>query len=157
MKRIKPGVIFLATGLAACSGPMVQVKHDRVVPFDTLKTYAWQVETPESQIRSDVDQVLAAKGFHAAPDKDADLLLDYEVTSREEVDASHLKNYDTAQFYGLTSTWGTLTLRMQRQASPLVVWEGSVQATIDEAKSPEERKLRLRAAIEALLKKFPPK
>jgi len=147
---------------------MVQSHYDRSVNFGDLHQYAWQPgagrlepslkeeSALDPEIRSAVETALTAKQVHRTAPEKADFLLDYHVSAEEKVDA-HLKHQATAEFMGLTYTLGTLSLRMTRGTPTAVIWEGSVQASIDRAYSAEERRRRLSQAINELLKKFPPK
>ena len=161
--------LSLAMWMAACSGPMIQTHYDHSVDFRDLHTYAWKLmaghlqldrglppdPTLAGRIRSAVDDVLQAKGFHAVPEKNADLQLDFSASAEEKVNA-RLDEYQTAELMGLTYTLGTLTLSMTRGTPPVVVWNGVAQANIDMSRPLEERNQKLREAVQKLLAKFPP-
>jgi hypothetical protein len=169
-KRYSSGmaILFLAFGLVACSGPMVNIRYDHSQAFETIKSFAWVSQTNgapsahaknpdlDRRIRSAIETTLQAKGLHSVPEQEANVFLDYRVSKTEEASATHVNDYATAEFMGLTDTLGRLDLVMRRPSSPAVIWQGSAQATIDMTWPPEKWNAKVEEVVHALLKKFPP-
>lgn len=147
--------------------------------FSKYKTFKWvdikgtdQLnQIADGQLKSAVDQELAAKGLHRTEADNADLLVGYQVSIGHE---KEITSYDSGWGYGAgwgrygyggggisTSTTSTIVtgqvdLDMYDRADKKLVWRGSASKTLDTNAKPEKREKNLRKGIAKLLKNYPP-
>lgn len=165
--------------LAAC-GPMLDVRfdYDTSADFSRLRTYAWLQQPSsaprdprihsdllDSRVRSAVNDELHAKGY-AESAETPDFRVAYHVVLKERVAATA---FPTSYGYGLgrwpaasevqvaTYEEGTLLLDVVDGQTNELVWRGAASARIDPDRTPQERTELIRAAVEKMLKDFPPK
>jgi Domain of unknown function (DUF4136) len=147
--------------------------------FSKYKTFKWvdikgadQLnQIADGQLKSAVDQELAAKGLHRTEADNADLFVGYQVSIGHE---KEITSYDSGWGYGAgwgrygyggggisTSTTSTIVtgqvdLDMYDRADKKLVWRGSASKTLDTNAKPEKREKNLRKGIAKLLKNYPP-
>ena len=171
----------------ACASVRVMTDYDDGVDFAERSAFAW-LEPPlreearaergdgadpfthntllDGRVRQDVEAWLAAHGYRiASGDESPDLLLRYEVVSREVTRDSPVfvsggfghygYGYGSAVGYAHTNTYqeGTLILDMIDPATQRIAWRGwGVSASRDAYMSP----YRLQETISAILDRYPP-
>lgn len=168
-------VVGLTVATMGCSGISTTSDWDETFDFSGLSTYAWMDQGVEGGVSEimlrrmymAVDENLAAKGFSKADPYSADVLFAYHTGTQDQ------QQYDTYG-YGAGGWWGgywgggmtTTTVRTYTEGTLILdvidreknelVWRGSASKTIDEMDSPEQRVSTIEAAVEKLLKDFPP-
>ena len=149
---------LLVTVLGGCASDGVEVStaFDPLTPFPRQATWLWDraashiPDDPrfaqldiEPLIQETASEALAARGY------------------QQGQGSGHYKlSYQLAAFSWIGGTEsrsiGTLSLTLVEAASGRRVWMGFVRADILVGLSREERKVRLRSALDRLLEKFPP-
>jgi hypothetical protein len=116
-----------------------------------------------------VDRALAGRGIAKAATPPSDLHVSYYVllgaNSSAQTVGQFLRpapEWGVPPFAASTQSLeiyeqGTLILDMAAVAADRVIWRGSAQAKIDRQVSAASRDRRIRAAVDDMLKKFPPK
>ena len=183
--RLAFAVVLAAALGVACASVRVTTDYDEGVDFAQRATFAW-LEPPlreearsergdttdpfthntllDGRVRQEVESWLAAHGYRMArADESPDLLLRYEVVSREVTRDSPVfvsggfgrYGYGSAVGYAHTNTYqeGTLILDMIDPASERIAWRGWGVSTSREAYlSPDQ----LHASVNAILDRYPP-
>ncbi|MGH7289511.1 MAG: DUF4136 domain-containing protein [Myxococcota bacterium] len=144
--------------MACASGDAISVSstHDPLVRFPAQATFSWDdaaISMPDSAAidRQDTDalfkevanEAFAARGYRlAAPPTDYRLSYQYVVNTRIGADFS--------------KAVGSVSLLLVESASGRRVWLGFGRAEIHVGLTREERKARLREAVDRMLEAFPP-
>jgi hypothetical protein len=153
----------VAAVLLACLGcasgpaaPAVSSTYDPLFRFPAQARYAWDdaaIQLPEDPaidraetdalLREAADEAFAARGWgRAAPPAEFRLSYHYVVNTR--IAADYAKSV------------GSVSLLLVESASGRRVWMGFGRAEIYVGLTREERKARLRDALDRMLEKFPP-
>jgi hypothetical protein len=152
----------VAAALLACLGCAsddaipVSSTHDPLARFPAAATYAWddaatvlpddpQIDRAETDtlFKEVANEAFAARGYRvAAPPADYRLSYHYVVNTR--IAADYAKSI------------GSVSLLLVESASGRRVWLGFGRAEIYVGLTREERKARLRDALDRMLEKFPP-
>ena len=134
----------------------VSTNHDPLVDFPAQATYLWDDSANSFPNNPDIDrkemdalfkdvinEAFAARGYRVTTGQ-ADYRLSYQfaVQSRRGVEESF--------------AMGTLSLLLTEMGSGRRVWTGFGQAEVYTGLTPEERRARLRDAMERMLQNFPP-
>jgi hypothetical protein len=176
---MKTRLLALLVLMAAC-GPMIDVRsdYDPSADFAHLQTYAWLQQPSsaprdprihndllDSRVHSAVNDALHAKGYTEASEN-PDFRVAYQVVLREKVAAAA---FPTSYGYGLgrlpadsdvriaTYDEGTLLLDVVDGNTNELIWRGAASTRIDPDRTPQERTALIRAAVNEMLGKFPPK
>jgi len=165
--------------LTGCAGVQVTTDYDPSVDFTLLQDYAWmegEREQPsdprvdntllDTRIRNAIDAEMAAKGFDVTSADRADFLVGYHAAIQNKIDA-----YTMSNFGGYRPGWGTgysdvhvyeyeegsLVIDFVDPETGNLLWRGAAQAEVNRSLTPEKREMRIRAAVEKILARFPPK
>lgn len=168
-----PALLLLLT---ACGGYRVRTDYDRQADFHAYRTFSFtpgQDPGPEllmRRVQRAVGTEMAARGFTAAPDADADLLIRYQPVM-------HVKRGPVFSFgvgvgsYGpgggvgagvSRSTGGRpdlvadIALDILDARSRSVLWHGIAENAVGPSLSPEEADAAAQKAVKDLLSGFPP-
>ena len=172
----------LAVLLAGCSSFKVTDDYDPSADFAQFGSYAW-LPRPDAtetgartiddgllrqRIERATDEGLAAKGLRRvdAP-TDANLLVTSHISVEQKLRVNTTNygyGYGRWGYYGggYTDTTvdqyeeGTLILDFIDAKTKQLVWRGMAQSRLKEMATPEEREARVRAAVAAILEKYPP-
>jgi hypothetical protein len=122
----------------------------------------------EPVIKDAVARELPARGLTAAaPGQASDLFVNYYLLISTNMSAQTMGQFvptvpewGLPPFSGATQSLrvfekGSLVLDVTSVSSRALVWRGVAEAEIDRERTPEQREVRLRAAIADVLKKFP--
>jgi hypothetical protein len=158
---------LLLASLAACSGLSTSFDYDTKYDFGGRERYAWIEGEGSSltmtRIHAAVTDVLVGRGYEEV-DEGEQLVFTAAVSSQDRVqvaDYGYSYGYWGAP-YGPRDVRvyeyqeGTLVLDVFDATSKQLVWRGIASKVVDDAWSPERREEEVRAAVEALLAKFPP-
>ena len=162
--------------LLACTSFPVETDYDPLVQFSELHRYAWleREKTGDPRVDNDlldgrihraVDAVLKAKGYETAALGAADFAITYHLGTELKIDvqtyvdpypyrwqAGPWHAYTTVREYDV----GSLVLDIVNASEKRLIWRGTTRAVVELQGTPEEREARARAAVEAILAKFPP-
>ena len=143
--------VALTASLAGCTSFPVETDYDPEIDF----------------VRRAVDAALAAKGYRKTDDGSADFEVTYHVGVERQVDVqTYVDSYPRGYrwYSGPTQAYttvreydvGSLVLDIVSPSEKQLIWRGATQARINDAGTPEQREKRARAAVDAILAKFPP-
>lgn len=148
---------------AGCAGIAVAVEQDESVDLASYRTWSWieategetgdaELDEATAQIRRTVDEELASKGLHQAPQPEAGLLVAHQLGVEQKVDFTDPYYTDeVAKRYEEE----TLTLDFLDAETSEVVWRGTSRTRVRGSDSPAERAQRIEAAVDAILARFP--
>ena len=176
MKHATAVLLVLASMLSACSQLTVRTDYDRSVQFTGLRTYNWRPDTPPdtgdprfdtpwlgTRVRTAVNRVLAAKGYQKSTGGSPDFVVGYYLVLKERttdfVTINRRFGYGWGGFPETHSddyTQGTLLIDVIDPKTMQLMWRGSASGVVDRTASREKRERRITAAVDAVLKKFPP-
>jgi len=170
--------VCLALALAACNSIEVKQDWDPSESFGSLRTWAWQSQTPavsgdprvddplvHSRIQTAIESALTQKGLAKSSGK-PDVLVAYHIALQQKLDARTIyTGYGPYRgWYGVGGTetvvdtydLGTLLIDFVSPQSNNVIWRGTGQSRIQELRTPEERQARIQDAVDRILGQFPP-
>lgn len=169
-KRIQFLWLFVLALMAAAPvcAQKVKVQVNPNADFSSLKTYAWKRGAPAANpgtddfIRTHIDEQMAAKGFRAITEGEADFLMTYYAGLDVGVTAS---TYDyTWPVWAVTGTVpatsadasveGRLTVDMIDATGTHLLWRGQTRTLLQGYGDKTARKVA--NAIEKLFRQFPP-
>lgn len=173
--------LVLAACVAACAAamPSMEIRSDRnpAASFASYATYAWAtppLQAPQWpaqndrvsfdwQVRGLVDQQMARLGYQQVDATQADLLLEYGVSVREETMNDTFGAYAKYRAEGGSQSAGTawvmgyergvLTVDATDPRQRAIVWYGEASAVVN----PSLRAERLPKAIDEIFATFPPR
>jgi Domain of unknown function (DUF4136) len=166
--------MWLAVGVGRVAAQEVSSDFDKNADFSKYKTYKWvDIPSPEkldaltsSQLTGTLEVELTSKGLTKSASDDADLYVGYQVVSAK---GKPSKNFNIGASYGsepggnmatagasTTVHSGRLILDMYDASNKHLVWQGFVLNSIEEDAKPDKRQKHMNAAVEKLLKNYPP-
>lgn len=172
--------VALTASLAGCTSFPVETDYDPEIDFGSLGSYGWLEAKREktgdpridndlldARVRRAVDAALAAKGYRKTEGEPADFEVTYHVGVERQVDVqTYVDSYPRGYrwYSGPTQAYttvreydvGSLVLDIVSPSEKQLIWRGATQARINDAGTPEQREKRARAAVDAILAKFPP-
>ncbi len=168
MKKFPGMVVLLLLAASPVCAQKVKVQANPEADFTSLRTYAWKVGAPapnpgtDAFIRTHIEQLMAAKGFRAVPEGEADFFLTYFAGLDVGVTAS---TYDyTWPVWAVTGTVpatsadasveGRLTVDMIDKTGKRLLWRGQTKTLLQGYGDKTVKKVQ--KAIEKLFQKFPP-
>jgi len=175
MKVNKVLFVLFFIGFTASCATTYDVKHDydRQVNFSDLKTFDW-MQTPEraganslivQRVKNAVNAELKAKGLRMTSEN-PDLLIAEFHGKRDRVkvtdwgdgfDRGYRRgHWGTGGVSAYTYEEGSLILDFVDAKSKKLIWQGSAKARVDNVDSPEESEKLINAAVNDILKAYPP-
>ncbi len=174
-------VLVALPSLIGCATMAVDSDYDPAANFSGLKTYAWLPEPEtggdenkarnplmDAYIRTAIEQGLAAKGYTQSESPDFQVGYHASLAGKQSVQV-----YNT--YYGYGPGWygpaviapapvaqvyeyaeGTLLIDIVDPAARKLMWRGSANADLNRNPSTEEKQRKVDAAVEKILKRFPP-
>jgi len=177
--NVPRGMLLLCAVLLAAGCSSVSVSHDfdSKADFASLRTYSW-LTAPEStsesvkkelqtnslieaRVKKAVNQQLAAKGLKETT-QDPDFLVAFHTGVQDKTD---IQSWGYGYGYwgargGSVSTIhyqeGTLILDFIDPKSDNLIWRGVGKKVVSERTTPEKSEKEINAAVEQILKKYPP-
>jgi hypothetical protein len=171
-------MIAIAAVAIGCSGIKVSTDYNPEAEFASLKKYAWlpkarektgnpRLDSPllRARIEQAIEDTLAAKGYRLADVADADFFVNYHVGIEAKVDVTSVPTmYGYGRWGGIYTSetrvdqydQGTLLIDIVDREQDDLIWRGSGQARVNQDGSPRQREERVRKAVAAILKQFPP-
>lgn len=179
MKDIARIPLILALVLIGCSGIKVDSDYDPRTNFAALQKYAWlplpraktgdpRLDSPllASRIEDAIETRMAFNGFTKVEPDDADFFVTFHIGVDQKLDVMTIPTtygYGARRgYYGGVETrvdqyeQGTLLIDFVDRTKADLLWRGSGQSRVSQTSSPEEREQRVREAVNAILKQFPP-
>ena len=167
--------------LAGCAGPSVQYDYDVKANFSAYKTYDWHAAPAGSaakgggfdnpimnaRVKRAVAAGLGAKGFEQAVSADPDFLVSYYTVSQR--DRPHQVRLGLGLGLGplgvgvgapvgdrRAEAVGSMVLEVQDFRTRTVVWKATAERALEGSDSPQEAEAAVKAAVDGMLKRFPP-
>jgi Domain of unknown function (DUF4136) len=174
-KRIVVLVTFLCVALTrtAAQGGNTEFAHG--ANFSQYKTYKWVHiksaqeldELTAEQLVGTLEVALEKKGLTKSKSENADLYVGYQITDAKDthwnpypIGSSYDQAVGTESAKGAGSPTvvhtGELTLLLYDAGSKQLVWRSSIYNAIDAEAKPEKKQKHMDAAMEKLLKDYPP-
>jgi hypothetical protein len=177
-------LVLLFLAIFACGRIKVRSEHDPGTDFSRLKTYEWLPDPDmlslhplirsaerDARVKSIVDRELSRKGYEKLVSGKPDLQLRYLASIRrnlasktvresgpmEDPEGLRWRRIGSVQTYSVDYQEGSLVIFISRPGARSPIWSGVAEAVLDESAPPEKRRERLRAAIQQIMEKFPPK
>jgi len=168
------GILGAATLLAfLSSAALAQSISTNYVPgtdFSKLHSYRWVAvgggasvdQIQDQQIKTAVDNTLAARSFTKKDTDPVDFYVAYQVAldQEKELDAFGSPGWrfggGMASVTTHTVDIGTLVLDVYDPTGKQLLWRGTASESVSRSGSPEKKQERLNKAMAKLLKKFPP-
>lgn len=169
-------------GLVACSGPEVRYDYDVKANYSAYQSYDWQAAPAatrgkdggfdntivNARVRRAVEEALAAKGMRKETSADPDFLVTY-YPLRDPV-AKHHARLGLGLGIGPIGVGvsapvgdrqapaeGSIVLEIKDFRSGILVWKATAPGALQGSDSPEEADKDVADAVQAMLKRFPPK
>ena len=170
-KRIAHGAVGLCAAMLFCSslGLAQDVKYNYMpgTNFGKYHTYKWaQVQGgahPDqilnAEIKQDIDNTLAMKGFTQATTGEPDLYVVYQIAVDQERqwNAWGMRGFGgMGQATSSTISNGTLVVDFYDASNKQQIWRGDATKTLDPSGNQQKNARNLQKAITKLLKNFPP-
>lgn len=168
-------VVFFCVGLTRTAAQGPSTDFARGANFSQYKTYKWvHIKSAEEldeltteQLIGTLEVALEKKGLTKSKSESADLYVGYQITDPKD---THWNPSAIGSFYdqaagagsanGGTSPTvvhtGELTLFFYDAGSKQLVWRSSIYNAIDAQAKPEKKQRHMDAAVERLLKDYPP-
>ena len=172
MKAIKIFTVLFFIGFTISCSPIYDVKHDydQQTNFSALKTFDW-MQAPQrtgvnslivQRVKNAVNAELEAKGLTMTSDNPDFLIAEYH-GKKDKIQISDW-GYGRSHRYGYAPTGisayefeeGSLILDFVDPESKKLIWRGSAKAQVHDIETPEEREKLINAAVNEILKKYPP-
>jgi hypothetical protein len=149
------------------SAQEIQYDYDRTANFGAYRTFQWADTTAgraanqlmDQNIKRAIEAQLALKGLRPV-ESGGDLLVTYQVGIEKEKEfngfAAGPRWNGTARVTTSTVENGKLGVSFVDAARNQVVWQGSVEKTLDIKKDPDKNFRNLEKTVAKLMKNFPP-
>ncbi len=162
------------------------IDYDNSVAFSGLHRYAWMPGIPpksenpllnnrflHGRIRNTIDARLQARGYRQ-DQANPDFLVAYQLTVADKSQVTMMNDaytYPMGWGYGRRYTLGarnrprqfvyeykegTLIIDIVNAKTKQLMWRGSASGEVKGSKTPEQKQKRLSAAVEEILRQFPP-
>lgn len=152
--------LFVEVG---CSNVMVNTELAPNASFTGRKTYAW-MPNPQldgaldasisgQYIHADVDHALQGHGFLPADGQRADMVVDYRVMLRQQMEIAGGPGWSGVSSYNYTQ--GTLIVALTDPQSGLFLWRGIAQGIVDPQGGDASRPENIQSAVQQMFAKFP--
>ncbi len=186
MKRNRSTALCLALAAAmvggACASISVEYDYNPAAPFGSYETYDWMPDPPvrtgdprvanalmDERFRTAIEAELEARGLRKDT-SDPDVRVGYHVALDQAVDYETLNTYwgggwgyrgmyggmGTTTVQAREYTVGTLIIDLFDNEAQELVWRGSGEGRVEEARSPEERQAIINDAVSRILEGYPP-
>lgn len=157
---LSSALLFVAV---ACSNVAVNTELAPGADLAGRKTYAW-VPNPQmggaldasiagQEIHADVDQALQAHGYQPAGAQAPDMLVDYRVILRQQMDIQGGPGWGGVSTYNYTE--GTLIVALTNPQDGYFLWRGIAQGIVDPTGSGSAQGQDIQSAIQQMFAKFP--
>ncbi|MGW8282985.1 MAG: DUF4136 domain-containing protein [Gemmatimonadota bacterium] len=172
MKPIILGVGVAAVSFAACSSKNVSIDVDDSYSFAGKRAYAWLDRAPdrpeggddtERRVRRSVDANLADKGFRVVPFDEADFIVSYAASAKDQMvyetygyGAGRWTEEEDATITERVTTEGSLTISIFDAGAKDLVWRANARETLNPTASPDQRDALVAKAVSEMFRGFPP-
>jgi hypothetical protein len=161
-----------AVSLAACAMTRVNASLERGMSFAQYTSYAWAAEDRfstgdprldnneffERRLQTDVERVLAARGYEKASPATAALIVHYHASVNQKMDVNALdRQYGYCeQCHSSIYDAGTITIDLVDARTNRLVWRGWSEGTLDGIDNQALLEARVDDAVTKILQKLPP-
>jgi len=189
MKALRTLIMMaLVIGTTVDAGTKVRVDYDQNASFEHLRQYSWAVQENDNKvdqalsgplvierIRQEIDIELASLGYEKVDPEQADILIDYHLSTEEKTKVTTFDNYYGSSYYGhgYGHSYGyadasyvatpivreflevTLTLDIIEAQTGDVIWRGWAIKSLDQDPKPKKVRKLIRRSVHKILKKLP--
>jgi len=182
MKAQTLGAAALALVVCACSGIQVNTDYNPEVDFSRYQTFAWAEragsgddalidnELVDRRFRRAVESELASRGLERMRSGQPDLVVGYQLVLDNRVSYQTVNTYygsgwgyrgvyrggmATSQTTAREYTVGTLIIDFYDARERELVWRGSGEGKVNQARNPEESQERINQVVTRILRDFP--
>lgn len=166
-------IAFVCSAILCCSLPgfTQQVRYNFMpgTNFSQFHTYKW-AEVPgghpdqilDAEIKQDVQNTLAQKGFAEATTGNPDMYVVYQIAIDQERQwnawGTGFRGFGGGMGQATSSTIsnGTLVVDFYQASNKQQIWQGTAAKTLDPSGNQQKNMKDLQKAINKLLKNFPP-
>ena len=159
--------------IGACAPVHVNASLERGMDFTRYASYTWAADEEfntgdprldnneffQNRIRSDVEGVLATRGFEKATPATADLVIHYHANTTQKIDVNDL-DYQYGYCEDCHSSVydaGTITLDLVDARTHKLVWRGWSEGSLDGIDSQAIIEARVDEAVKKILQQLPPR
>ena len=181
MKARILGAVALTLGLGGCSGIQVNTDYNPDIDFSRYQTFAWAEragsgddalidnELVDRRFRRAVESELASRGMARVSSGQPDLVVGYQLILDDRVDYRTVNTYygsgwgyrgvyggvGTSRTTATEYTVGTLIIDFYDARQRELVWRGSGEGKVNQARDPEESQERINQVVTLILQDFP--
>ena len=182
MKAQTLGAAALALVVCACSGIQVNTDYNPEVDFSRYQTFDWAEragsgddalidnELVDRRFRRAVESELASRGLERMRSGQPDLVVGYQLVLDNRVSYQTVNTYygsgwgyrgvyrggvATSQTTAREYTVGTLIIDFYDARERELVWRGSGEGKVNQARNPEESQERINQVVTLILADFP--
>ncbi len=175
------GAVALTLGLGACVGIQVNTDYDLEADFTRYRTFAWAEgsgggddhrvnnDLMDQRFRRAVESELVSRGMEKATSGQPDVFVGYQIALDDRVDYQTINTYYGGAWgyrgvYGgvvgtqttaTEYTVGTLVIDVYDARQRELVWRGSGEGRVSQARNPEESQERINQAVTRIMEEFP--
>ena len=175
------GAVALTLGLGGCSGIQVNTDYNPDVDFNLYQTFDWAEragsgddalidnELVDQRFRRAVESELASRGMERVRSGQPDLVVGYQLILDDRVDYRTVNTYygnawgyrgvyggvGTSRTIATEYTIGTLIIDFYDARQRELVWRGSGEGKVNQARDPEESQERINQVVTLILQDFP--
>jgi hypothetical protein len=174
------GAVALALSLGACGGIRVNTDYNPDADFTRYRTFAWaegsgslddprMTDLVDQRFRRAVESELVSRGMEKTASGEPDVFVGYQIALDDRVDYQTINTYYGGAWgyrgvYGgvvgtqttaTEYTVGTLVIDVYDARQRELVWRGSGEGKISQARNPEESQERINQVVTRILQDFP--
>ena len=174
------GAVALTLGLSACGGIQVNTDYNPDTDFTRYRTFAWaegsgslddprMTDLVDQRFRRAVESELVSRGMEKTTSGEPDVFVGYQIALDDRVDYQTINTYYGGAWgyrgvYGgvvgtqttaTEYTVGTLVIDVYDARQRELVWRGSGEGKVSQARNPEESQERINQVVTRILQDFP--
>ncbi len=174
------GAVALTWGLSACGGMQVNTDYNPDTDFTRYRTFAWaegsgslddprMTDLVDQRFRRAIDSELVSRGMEKTTSGQPDVFVGYQIALDDRVDYQTINTYYGGAWgyrgvYGgvvgtqttaTEYTVGTLVIDVYDARQRELVWRGSGEGKVSQARNPEESQEQINQAVTRIMEEFP--
>ncbi len=175
------GAVALTLGLGACGGIQVNTDYDLEADFTRYRTFAWAEgsgggddhrvnnDLMDQRFRRAVESELVSRGMEKATSGQPDVFVGYQIALDDRVDFQTINTYyeggwgyrgvysvvETTERITSEYTIGTLVIDVYDARQRELVWRGSGEGRVSQARNPEQSQEQINPAVTRIMAEFP--
>ena len=174
------GAVALTLVVCACGGIQVNSDYNPDTDFTSFRTFAWaegsgslddprMTDLVDQRFRRAVESELVSRGMEKTPSGEPDVFVGYQIALDDRVDYQTINTYYGGAWgyrgvYGgvvgtqttaTEYTVGTLVIDVYDARQRELVWRGSGEGKVSQARNPEESQERINQVVTRIMQGFP--